>query len=100
MPGRDLTVDGARLRAGGTGAGTSGRQARIGRPENAQNLRPRVLVLGARAVALARGERRERSHAGLSCSAAHLAALAERRQAGDLALALDAGRMVRRQVAD
>jgi phosphoenolpyruvate synthase/pyruvate phosphate dikinase len=44
MPGRDLTVGGARLRAGGTGAGAGGRQARIGRPENAQNLRTRVLV--------------------------------------------------------
>jgi len=44
MPGRDLTVDGARLRAGGTGAGAGGRQARIGRPENAQNLWTRVLA--------------------------------------------------------
>ena len=39
MPGRDLTVDAARPRAGGTGAGAGGRQARIGHPENPQNLR-------------------------------------------------------------
>ena len=43
MPGRDLTVDGARVRAGGTGAGAGDRQARIGRPENPQNLRTGVL---------------------------------------------------------
>src|SRR5687767_10344548 len=34
----------SRLRAGGTGAGASGRQARIGRRESVQNFRPWVLA--------------------------------------------------------
>ncbi len=41
----------SRCRAGGTGAGASGRQARIGRRENPQNLRTGVLARSAAPIA-------------------------------------------------
>jgi hypothetical protein len=53
MPGRDLTVDGCRRRAGGTGAGAGGSQARIGRPENARNFLTRALAVCPAALAAA-----------------------------------------------
>jgi hypothetical protein len=80
MPGRDLTVDGARLRAGGTGAGAGGRQARIGRPENAQNFRTRGLARAA--VARRLGEQRAvHGNPHRRARASHLPQRKERRRA-------------------